>query len=112
MLVPLETLSGWPRVENPSALQLLWLLIGIPLIIAIVVAALVKIRAARHARRGDDVDASDPLWVGNRQSAEVEAASANPGSDASDEAAQVTAGAENVEGDETGEHVGGAGARW
>jgi hypothetical protein len=112
MLVPLETLSGWPRVENPSALQLLWLLIGIPLLIAIVVAALIKMGAARHARRGDNIDASDPLWVGNHESAEVEAASANPGSDAGDEAAAVTAGADQVQGDDTGEHVGGAGARW
>ena len=111
MLVPLETLSGWPRVENPSALQVLWLLIGIPLIIAIVVTALIKMGAARHARRGDNIDASDPLWV-NRQSAEVEAATANPSSDAGDQMAEVIAGPENVESDDTGEHVGGAGARW
>jgi hypothetical protein len=112
MLVPLETLSGWPRVENPSALQLLWLLIGIPLLIAIVVTALIKVGAARHARRGDDINASDPFWVGNRESAELEAASANPGPEASAQVAAVTAGDERVEGDDTGEHVGGAGARW
>jgi hypothetical protein len=112
MLVPLETLSGWPRVENPSALQVLWLLIGIPLLIAIVVIALVRIRAARDARRGDRIQASDPLWVGDHESAELEAASANPGIDAGDQTAEVTAGTDQVEGDDTGEHVGGAGARW
>jgi hypothetical protein len=112
MLVPLETLSGWPRVENPSALQVLWLLIGIPLLIAIVVTALVKIGAARRARQGDAIQASDPLWVGSHQSTEVAAATANPGPDANDQAAEVTAGDERVEGDDTGEHVGGAGARW
>ena len=30
MLVPLETLSGWPAVDDPSALQVLGLLVGLP----------------------------------------------------------------------------------
>jgi hypothetical protein len=111
MLVPLETLSGWPQVENPSTLQLLGLLVGIPLLIAIVVYAIVKIGATAHAKRGDTISASDPLWVGGEQPAEVEAASANPGTEAG-EVAEVTAGDGSVEGDDTGEHVGGAGARW
>jgi hypothetical protein len=116
MLVPLETFSGWPRVENPSPLQVLGLLVGIPLLVFFIVVAISKIATTAHARRGDTVQASDPLWVGAHESAELEAASANPGPEASDQApagdaAQVPAGEGDVEG-ETGEHVGGAGARW
>ena len=37
MLVPLETFSGWPQVANPSPLQSLGLLVGIPLLIAVIV---------------------------------------------------------------------------
>ena len=124
MLVPLETLSGWPQVENPSPLQVLGLLVGIPLLIAIIVIAIIEIGARAHAGRGDSIQASDPLWVGGSQeTGALEAPSAKPGTEASDEVAageaepasarlveQAPAG--DGEGDETGEHVGGAGARW
>jgi hypothetical protein len=43
MLVPLETFSGWPQVANPSPLQSLGLLIGIPLLIAVIVIALIEL---------------------------------------------------------------------
>jgi len=117
MLVPLETLSGWPQVTNPTPLQVLLLLVGFPLLVFIIVIAINKIVTTAHARRGDVIQASDPLWVGAHQSAELEAAGANPGPGASDEAPagdaeQVPAGDRDVEGDDTGEHVGGAGARW
>ena len=106
--MPLETLSGWPQVENPSPLQVLGLLVGIPLLIAIIVIAIIEIGARAHAGRGDSIQASDPLWVGGSQeTGALEAPSANPGTEASGE---VAAG--DGEGDETGEHVGGAGARW
>ena len=122
--MPLETLSGWPQVPNPSILQVLGLLIGIPLLVFIVVVAISKIGTAAHAGRGDSVEASDPLWVGGSQeTGALEAASPNPGTEARDEVAageaepasarlveQAPAG--GGEGDETGEHVGGAGARW
>ena len=39
MLVPLETLPGWPKVPNPSALETLGLLIGLPLVVIIVAFA-------------------------------------------------------------------------
>jgi hypothetical protein len=124
MLVPLETLSGWPAAPDPSALQVLGLLVGLPLLVFIVVIAIAKIGAAAHAGRGDIIDASDPLWVGGgQQTGLLEASTANPGTEASDEgspadpeqayardAEQAPAG--EGEGDETGEHVGGAGARW
>jgi hypothetical protein len=126
MLVPLDTLSGWPQVPDPSILQVLGLLVGIPLLVFIVVIAISKIGTAAHAERGDPIQASDPLWVGGSQETGVlEAPSANPGTEAGDEVAaseavpasarvaeQSPAGEGNVEGDDTGEHVGGAGARW
>jgi hypothetical protein len=115
MLVPLETLSGWPRVTNPTPLQVLGLLVGFPLLVFIIVVAISKIATSIHAGRGDDIHANDPLWVGDH--AELEAAGANPGPETDE---QIPAGAAeealavegDVEGDDTGEHVGGAGARW
>jgi hypothetical protein len=126
MLVPLETLSGWPAAPDPSPLEVLVLLVGFPLLVFIIVVAISKIGTAAHAGRGDLIQASDPLWVGGEQQTGVlEAPSANPGTDASDEgspagaeqalardAQQAPAGDRDSEGDETGEHVGGAGARW
>ena len=110
--MPLETLSGWPQVENPSPLFFLTLLIGFPLLVFIIVIAINKIVTSAHARSGHDVHTNDPLWVGAHQPAEVEAAGANPGVEAGDQVAEVTTGEGDVEGDDTGEHVGGAGARW
>jgi hypothetical protein len=107
--VPLETLSGWPRVSNPTPLQSLTLLIGIPLLISVIVIAMIEIGARARARRGDIVEASDPLWVGAQESAEVEPI---PDSKPSEQTAVTPTGDSNVEGDDTGEHVGGAGARW
>ena len=131
MLVPLETFSGWPQVPNPTPLQSLTLLVGIPLLIAVIVIAMIEIGARARARRGDITEASDPLWVGARESAQVEAVSDSPegeqatakasvpdetaeGDEAGEQVAsgEATAADQRVEGDDTGEHVGGAGARW
>lgn len=115
MLVPLETLSGWPQVESPSVLQVLGLLVGFPLLVFIIVISISKIATTAHARRGDATQATDPLWVG-AESAELEA-NVNPGLEISEDAPagdaeQASVGEGDVEGDDTGEHVGGAGARW
>ena len=48
--MPLETFSGWPRVENPSPLQVLGLLVGIPLLVFFIVVAHLKIATTAHAR--------------------------------------------------------------
>ena len=109
MLVPLETLSGWPRVSNPTPLQSLTLLIGIPLLISVIVIAIIEIGARARARRADITDANDPLWVGAQESAEVEPV---PDSKPSEQPTVTTTGDSDVEGDDTGEQVGGAGARW
>jgi hypothetical protein len=88
-------------------------LFGIPLLIALIVIAIIEIGARARARRGDDVDTSDPLWVGARESAEVEPVSDDSSTVVGDQAtADVTTTEVSAEGDDTGEHVGGAGARW
>lgn len=115
MLVPLETLSGWPQAPDPTVLQVLGLLVGLPLLVFIIVISISKIVTTAHARRGDVVQVSDPLWVG-AQSAQLEA-NVNPGLEITEQAPagedeQVAVGEGDVEGDDTGEHVGGAGARW
>ena len=106
--MPLETLSGWPQVSDPTPLQSLILLIGIPLLIAVIVIAIIEIGARARARRGDSTEASDQLWVGAQESAEIEPI---PDSKPSEQTVTTT-GDSDVEGDDTGEHVGGAGARW
>jgi hypothetical protein len=121
MLVPLETLSGWPQAPNPSILASLAIFVGFPVLVFIIVVAIAKIGTAAHTGRGDTIQASDPFWVGDHESGELETASANPGTEAygrdadqafAREAEQASVGDGDVKGDDTGEHVGGAGARW
>ena len=120
MLVPLETLSGWPQVTNPTPLQVLLLLVGFPLLFFFIVIAINKIVQSTHTAHGDEYDTSDPFWVRDHESAELAPAGANPGTEAygrdADQAmareAQQDSVSEEVDGDDTGEHVGGAGARW
>ena len=109
MLVPLETLSGWPRAENPTALQSLLLLFGAPIVVFLIVIAINKIVQTFHATRGDDPRTSDPLYIVDARTGEAKLVDANPGTDAGQ---QALVGSGEVEGDDTGEHVGGAGARW
>jgi hypothetical protein len=109
MLVPLETLSGWPQAENPTALQSLALFVGIPILVFLIVIAINKIVQTIHATRGDDPRTSDPLYLVDARTGEAKLVDANPGTDAGQ---QALAGSGEVEGDDTDEHVGGAGARW
>ena len=97
MLVPLETLAGWPAAPEPSILQTLALLVGIPLLVAVIVFVIAKIGTSVQASRGDAAPAADSVWVGGRQAGgEIEAAPEMHG-----------AGAEDDE-----SSPGGAGARW
>ena len=107
--MPLETLSGWPPAENPTVLQTLVLLVGVPILVFLIVIAINKIVQTIHATRGDDPRTSDPLYIVDARTGEAKLVDANPGTDAGQ---QVLAGSGEVEGDDTGEHVGGAGARW
>ena len=107
--MPLETLSGWPRAENPTALQSLLLLFGAPIVVFLIVIAINKIVQTFHATRGDYPRTSDPLYVVDARTGEAQLVDANPGTDLGQ---QALVGGGEVEGDDTGEHVGGAGARW
>jgi hypothetical protein len=109
MLVPLETLSGWPPAENPTALQTLLLLVGAPLVVFLIVIAINKIVQGIHRSRGDDPRTSDPLYVVDARTGEAKLVDANPGTDLGQ---QALVGSSEIEGDDAGEHVGGAGARW
>lgn len=66
MLVPLEgTLPGWPAAEQPSPLEMLGLLIGVPGLIFVVITILGKANQLIRAGRGDtDVAVDEPIWLG------------------------------------------------
>lgn len=96
MLVPLDTLSGWPAAQEPTILQTLGLLVGFPALISLIVVGIAKIGTTVQASRGDAPPAADSVWVGGRQGGgEIEAAPELHGVGADDEQAP-----------------GGAGARW
>ena len=107
--MPLETLSGWPPAENPTVLQTLVLFVGFPILVFLIVIAINKIVQSIHTTRGDDPRTRDPLYVVDARTGEAKLVDANPGTDAGQ---QALVGSREVEGDDTGEHVGGAGARW
>ena len=97
MVVPLDTLAGWPAAQEPSILQTLGLLVGIPALVTIIVFAIAKMGTSVQASRGDAAPAADSVWVGGRQAGgEIEAAPEMHG-----------VGAEDDE-----KTPGGAGARW
>ena len=97
MLVPLDTLAGGPAAQEPTVLQTLGLLVGAPLLVAIVVFGIAKIGTTVQAGRGETPPVADSVWVGGRQAGgEIEAAPEMHGVGADDD-------------DRT---LGGAGARW
>ncbi len=78
-------------------LQTLGLLVGVPLLVAIVVFGIAKIGTTAQAGRGEAPPVADSVWVGGRQAGgEIEAAPELHG-----------VGAEDDE-----KTPGGAGARW
>jgi len=97
MLVPLDTLAGWPAAQEPTILQTLALLVGFPVVAMIIAFAVAKIGTSVQASRGDSAPVADSVWVGGRQAGgEIEAAPEMHGVGAEDD-------------DNT---PGGAGARW
>ena len=97
MLLPLDTLAGWPQAKDPTVLQSLALLVGAPLLVAIIVFAIAKIGTTVQASRGEVTPVAESVWVGGREAGgEVEAAPEMHGVGAEDD-------------DRT---PGGAGARW
>lgn len=107
--MPLETLSGWPQAENPTALQSLLVFVGVPILVFLIVIAINKIVQTIHATRGDDPRTRDPLYAVDARTGEAKLVEVSPGTDLGQEA---LVGSSDLEGDDTGEHVGGAGARW
>jgi hypothetical protein len=88
----LDTLEGWPPAEDPSWLQVLGLLIGLPLLVIVLVIAIAKI--LNVVRKGDaHEEVTEPVWVGGRPEQK------------SDSPAAIEAGQAPSE-------SGGAGARW
>lgn len=101
MLVPLETLPGWPTVVDPTLLQELGLLVGLPLLVCIAVFGIAKIGNLRKAAQGGQDAVTDPVWVGGPTRPDIE----GPIHDqAQIEAAEIS--------EQPGTDVGGAGARW
>ena len=97
MLLPLDTLSGWPAAPDPSVLAQLGLLVGAPLLVALIVFAIAKVGTTIQASRGEAAPVADSVWVGGREGGgEIEAAPELHGVGAEDD-------------DRT---PGGAGARW
>ena len=94
MVVPLDTLAGWPAAPDPTVLQSLGLLVGLPALVSVIVFAIAMIGNAAQAKRTPAAEVGDPLWVGGRSQRALEA----PGPDQA--------------GDGDSNPVGGAGARW
>jgi hypothetical protein len=93
MLVPLDTLEGWPPAPDPSALEVLALLVGAPLVVIIVVIAIAKISNVVGAGDAHE-EVTEPVWVGGRP--ELKTETTRPA----------------IEGSDARSDSGGAGARW
>lgn len=96
MLMPLETLPGWPEAPNPSVLQFLLLLIGAPLVLGIVIAGASFLASTSELKRFGPVVNPTTAFVGAKG---VESASG-----------EVPAGIEAKPGADEG--TGGTSARW
>lgn len=101
MLVPLETLPGWPPAPNPPALLSLAILIGIPAVAFILIAIFGKISASASKASGGLVSSTDTVWLG--------ASPKSLGTDGDEKPAIEAAKASTSTG--AGE-IGGASARW
>jgi hypothetical protein len=106
MLVPLQgTLPGWPDAQEPTGLEVLGLLIGLPALVFVIVAVLAKGRELIRAGRGEPIGSADePLWLGSAP-ADRAALTQGDSAPAAAEGRQAIAGAPDAT-------VGGASARW
>ena len=107
MVVPLETLPGWPDVQEPSLLEVLGLLVGAPLLIVAIVAVLTRVHHAVKGNVGTPAVANQPIWVNGRR---IEPSTQSESSRESIESGYRAAGRQVDEDEE--ESKGGAGARW
>jgi hypothetical protein len=109
MLVPLETLAGWPTVETPNPLHVLGLLFGLPLVVIIIVSVLVKAQAIAAAGRGSEGKYTDPTWIGSKEKNDEILGSDNAAGQA------ALQGGPSVDASDSGKSAddrGGASARW
>ena len=107
MLVPLETLPGWPEAPSPSLLEVLGLLVGAPLLVIAIVAVLTRVHHAVKGNMGTPAVANRPVWVNGRR---IEPSAQTDSNRESIESGQRAAGRRVAAEDE--ESKGGAGARW
>ena len=128
MLVPLETLPGWPDAPSPSLLEVLGLLVGAPLLVVALIAVLTRVHHAVKGNAGTPEVANQPIWVnGERVEPSIQSQDARDSIEAGRRA--VTERAEQDERDQQDEQAGqvgparraqrddeattgGAGARW
>ena len=87
MLVPLETLSAWPAVPNPSVLNFLALLIGVPLVLGLVIAGVSYLGSTRELKKFGPAVNPNTAFAGapgvEHASGELQAViEAKPGADA------------------------------
>jgi hypothetical protein len=114
MLVPLQTLPGWPAAPDPSPLHVLALLVGGPMVVILLVALITRVHHAVRGNVGVPAVANQPIWVNGER---IESATQDEGSKAAiaagHDAVSSSVGADS---DETSGHdessTGGAGARW
>lgn len=115
MLVPLQTLPGWPAAPDPSTLHVLALLVGGPLVVILLVALIARVHHAVRGNVGVPAVANQPIWVNGER---IEPATQDDGSRAAIEAghhAVSTSLGAQPDGTATrdeAETTGGAGARW
>lgn len=103
-IVPLETLAGWPAAPDPSPLHSLALLIGLPALGALVIIALVNIRAKLVGDYGSQMHAS--AWSGDHPEATIAAGVPPTALDTSTAEAPADPSAEKPQ------QTGGASAKW
>lgn len=67
MLVPLQTLFGWPAAPQVTPLEALGLLVGVPLVVIVVAFAVAKGHAVLRTNKvGAGPQPGDPVWMGGR----------------------------------------------
>jgi len=108
--VETRTLPGWPPPPDPSVLHQLGLLVGGPLVLILIVAAITRIHHAVKGNVGTPAVSNQPVWVNGRR---IESASESERTEANQES--IAAGRRAVTEREehgSGDDRGGAGARW
>ncbi len=113
MLVPLETLAGWPAAPDPSPLVVLGLLVGLPALVCAAVVAIARIGNLAKASRGDTVQVTDPVWVGGPSRPDIEGPRHDQAAIEADKIVDHPGPTDDTgAAGRPGNDLGGAGARW